>query len=315
MVNIRPVTAADYSAIAGIYTLTRPEPVMAEELQTGDQRAQEVPTATFHRLVAADENGRVLGTGYAERMPWLPDGRWEVYACSHPDSRGRGVATALLEAAERIAREGGATALDSWCRSEPANCLEWAQRRGFASTLLRTESVLDLSHWDGSRFAGHIDRVTSTGIRFVTIDGPEAPDYLVRGIYDLEWATGPDVPDWDEGTNVVPYEDWKPQWSKYSGERFVALALDGDKVVGESTLHYHRLANRSGYTGYTGVLREYRGRGIALALKLVCIERAVAEGLPRMRTNNDFENPAMLAVNNKLGYQFVPGPHRLFKRL
>jgi GNAT superfamily N-acetyltransferase len=313
MFPIREAQSTDYTAIADIANRIRPEPMAADEILGDDQRCKEIPGGILHRLVATDDQGQVVGYGFAERMPWLPDGRWEVHATSHPEHRGQGIATALLQAAERIALEGGATSLGAWCRSSNPAYFEWAQRHGYENVLLRTESVLDLSTWDGSRFAGHVDRVKAGGIRLYTFEGSDAPEEIVRGIYDLEWTTGPDVPDWEAGTNVIPFEEWVQDWRNQTEPRFVALALDGDKVIGESTLHWTTKIRRCGYTGYTGVLREYRGRGIALACKLMTIDRALAADLPRLRTNNDFENPSMLAVNTKLGYQFVPGPRRLLK--
>jgi GNAT superfamily N-acetyltransferase len=64
----------------------------------------------------------------------------------------------------------------------------------------------------------------------------------------------------------------------------------------------------------TGVLREYRGRDIALALKLRAIQVARAREMRTMWTNNDSENAPMLAINRKLGYQPEPGVIRLIRQ-
>jgi GNAT superfamily N-acetyltransferase len=57
----------------------------------------------------------------------------------------------------------------------------------------------------------------------------------------------------------------------------------------------------------TGVDRPYRGRGLALALKLRTIRLARRYGAAYIRTHNDSENAPMLALNRKLGYQPEPG--------
>jgi RimJ/RimL family protein N-acetyltransferase len=54
---------------------------------------------------------------------------------------------------------------------------------------------------------------------------------------------------------------------------------------------------------FTGTLREYRGRGLALAVKLASIHWAAAHGSSMMVTTNDLENAPMLAVNKRLGYR------------
>ena len=52
----------------------------------------------------------------------------------------------------------------------------------------------------------------------------------------------------------------------------------------------------------TGVVREWRRRGVALALKRAQIDAATRRGLRRLRTGNAIENP-MLKVNERLGYR------------
>ena len=52
----------------------------------------------------------------------------------------------------------------------------------------------------------------------------------------------------------------------------------------------------------TGVRRDWRGRGVATALKRAQITAAQEAGLRRLRTQNDLANSAMRRVNEKLGY-------------
>lgn len=308
--SIRECRPEDYPGVAIVASLTRPEPFSAGELQDEDRRGR--LAGTLHRLVAVDEAGTVAGYACAESFPWFPENRWELYVATHPERRGRGVGRALYEAAEQIALAGGAQSFVAWCRSTDPAYFAWAQRRGFVSDLLRTESVLDLSTFDSSRFAGVLDQVRAGGIRLELFDGP-TPEAIVHGVWDVERLTGPDVPDYEPDAPFPTYEVYRQMWNEYTDPRLTVVALDGDRVVGVSTLFYSRTPGKGGYTGYTGVLREYRGRHIALAVKLLTVEGAMHRGVPRMRTNNDFENPSMLAVNTRLGYQLVPGPRRITK--
>lgn len=73
-----------------------------------------------------------------------------------------------------------------------------------------------------------------------------------------------------------------------------------------ANLHWTE-ATRAMYNEYTGVRQEYRGRGLALALKLLSIETARRYEAAYMRTNNHSLNLPMLAVNRKLGYVDQPG--------
>ncbi|HWI62596.1 MAG TPA: GNAT family N-acetyltransferase [Symbiobacteriaceae bacterium] len=315
MYEIRNAVEADYEAIAVIGTLTRPEPFTAAEVLQQDRRAQADKEVAFQRLVAADPTGRIVGYGFVERSNWEPEGRWSVYACSHPDVRCQGVGQALLTAVERIALEAGATELMAWCRGTDDNSLAWAERRGYVMNRQRTESVLDLTTFDPSRFAGHVDRVRESGITLALYEGTQVPEPLVRGIYELDRATSRDVPAWDAGDTFPTYEQYHKDWMEHPDPYCTALALDGEQVVGISSIYFSPTPGKSGMVGYTAVLREYRGRGIALAVKLLATEEAMRRGAPRLRTNNDPDNPPMLAINVKMGFQFIPGPRRLVKQV
>jgi ribosomal protein S18 acetylase RimI-like enzyme len=51
----------------------------------------------------------------------------------HPDHRGRGIATALLDEAVRRLTRCGVSEVDAWTRSDPA-ALKWYARNGFVET-------------------------------------------------------------------------------------------------------------------------------------------------------------------------------------
>jgi RimJ/RimL family protein N-acetyltransferase len=53
---------------------------------------------------------------------------------------------------------------------------------------------------------------------------------------------------------------------------------------------------------FTGTLREFRGRGLGLAVKLASIAWATENGITSLVTTNDERNAPMLAINRRLGY-------------
>ncbi|MCI0776458.1 MAG: GNAT family N-acetyltransferase, partial [Chloroflexi bacterium] len=108
-------------------------------------------------------------------------------------------------------------------------------------------------------------------------------------------------------------------WPEYEVEVFgneeyrpegAYLALDGDQIIGVAHVmldtEHDRMENL-----FTGVLREYRGRGIAQAMKLLTIKYARQSGVSEILTENDSENAPMLAVNGKLGYKRWSGVYSL----
>jgi len=60
------------------------------------------------------------------------------------------------------------------------------------------------------------------------------------------------------------------------------------------------------YQGLTGVLREYRGRGIAMALKLQTVRYARDHGYREIRTWSDARNRPMLRIKEAMGFVKQP---------
>ena len=51
----------------------------------------------------------------------------------------------------------------------------------------------------------------------------------------------------------------------------------------------------------------HRGRGVATLVKLASLRYLKDQGFTEARTHNDTANPAILALNEKLGYRRRPG--------
>ena len=80
----------------------------------------------------------------------------------------------------------------------------------------------------------------------------------------------------------------------------LAENADGD-WVGMSVLGFQEHTT-IGWTNITGVAREYRGQGVALALKVKALETAKARGCTLILTENHEDNAPMRAINKKLGF-------------
>jgi 2-polyprenyl-6-methoxyphenol hydroxylase-like FAD-dependent oxidoreductase len=60
------------------------------------------------------------------------------------------------------------------------------------------------------------------------------------------------------------------------------------------------------WQGITGVRREARGKGIAMALKLRTVRYAIDHGIGHIKTWNDVHNKAMLSINEAMGFAKEP---------
>ncbi|MHB8587261.1 MAG: GNAT family N-acetyltransferase [Candidatus Dormibacteraceae bacterium] len=84
------------------------------------------------------------------------------------------------------------------------------------------------------------------------------------------------------------------------------IALAGDRPIAMSYLKFPPVRGAV-WTGYTCCDRDYRGRGIARAVKLQSLAQAVELGITLVETDNDSENAPMLHINEQLGYRSRPG--------
>ena len=78
------------------------------------------------------------------------------------------------------------------------------------------------------------------------------------------------------------------------------LAAEGEGWVGLSSL---TVSGNAALFGLTAVLKPYRGRGVAHALKVLALGYAAAQGVMTVTTSNDSSNCAMLAINKSLGFR------------
>lgn len=110
-----------------------------------------------------------------------------------------------------------------------------------------------------------------------------------------------------------PYEEWVV-WMQPPAvlpER-IWVAVVGGEPVGYSFLAYRQSVVE---TGFTGVLRKHRGKGLARALKLETLVQAIDLGVPSVDTDNDSENAPILHINEELGYDELPGKLEFHRKL
>src|SRR5262249_23273118 len=106
-----------------------------------------------------------------------------------------------------------------------------------------------------------------------------------------------------------PYEDFLAWWETvglviptYLPDGYL-IAKDGERWVAESALWDNRDEPHALDQGMTGVIRAYRGRGIAMALKVRGARLARALGKREIRTGNDSLNVPILRINEALGFK------------
>lgn len=145
-------------------------------------------------------------------------------------------------------------------------------------------------------------RMREQGVELHVLSKDSDPEKY-RKLYEMVIESEKDIPTtvpW----RVLTFDEWKTFWFDNPAirEDWFWVALEGELIVGTSVLELPVLRGLPG-TAYTGTSRSVRGRGIARALKYESIGQAVEAGIPRVRTNNDADNPPILRINEEMGYR------------
>src|SRR5439155_14345969 len=174
---------------------------------------------------------------------------------------------------------------------EDAASREWAERRGFRPTYRMIRSRLELADLDVARHRAVVDGVRAAGL---LVEEPDDRDRL----YALYTRLLLDVPEENEPLDRAVFDQHldKP-------DAVVLVVRDGPAWVGQATVH--PMGRDGAWNAFTGVLAEYRGRGLATALKVADAEEVARRGRGWIETLNHAANAPMLAVNRALGYRPV----------
>lgn len=218
------------------------------------------------------------------------------------ERRAQGIGSALYNEAVRFACSRRLTRLETWVSldgpHEPGG--RFLEKRGFVEADRLVPGVLSLTAFDRRQFQSP----APAGIAFFSYAGAGDSQENRRRLYKMALILDHDVPAHDH-PEPLPFEEFvkhfdRPEWHN---DTLMLAANDSGEWVGVSQLRFQEQTNIA-RTFLTVVLPKYRGQGIALALKLLAIDAAIARGCPLITTENHEGNAPMRAINRKLG--FVP---------
>jgi GNAT superfamily N-acetyltransferase len=248
-------------------------------------------------------DGQIVGSAYVGQSSWIPPTTMIVYVAVHPDHQKQGYGRALLELAEATASERGGEMTFSWTEETRPRSMRFLDNAAYEVVERRWESTLDLPRCDLGMLQDAVDRVVISGIRIVSVASLSDERYdWKRELHRLYTNVERDVPA-PFPIQEVRFEDFE---ALSLGRRFVSdgffVALDGDELVGLTEPQPVDDVPNAIEQNLTGVQSDYRGRGIAFALKSQAAIWAAQAGYTSIRTQNAQSNAAMLAVNDRLGF-------------
>ncbi len=274
------------------------------------------PKCKHQRYMAESEGEPVAFASYNQPWHMYHPRKFWIDVTVDPDRQRLGIGSTLYDHVLAALQPYRPVKLWAGTREDFSDSLRFLEKRGFEEVMRSWESRLLVNDFDFDAFDGRIEAVEHGGIRIETFASlSERPDHM-RRLYSLVDTVGRDVPSPDEQT-PQSYDVFEERTTKNPNLMPDAyfIVLDGDEYVGLSNLWLSQAEPDEVYVGLTGTRREYRRRGIAMALKLKMIEYAAANGIQVLKTWNATGNVGMLAINVQLGFVRQPAWIDYEKRL
>jgi GNAT superfamily N-acetyltransferase len=252
-----------------------------------------------------------VGWGEVAHLWWsYHPRRFGLWLNSDPRFQQQGTGSALYSRLIQHAEgQWSAEVIRCETRENRPRSLSFLERRGFGLRNRRWEARLLLERAHLERLAEAQRRLADQGVRVVTMADEQrrGSEQMVRDLFELEQRAARDEPGYDpEG--AMQFDQFVAneldQASRVDDGSF--LAYDGSRLVGVSRLMREPSEPTSLNVGFTGTDPDYRGRGVAMALKLRTLEYARERGFEQIRTQNDALNVGMLHINDELGFEREP---------
>ncbi len=307
--RLRDAGDEDYPAIARIRNRNNPaNPHSAEELRHFDRAFSGPPL--FRRTVMAEQPGAAEPVGYGVLNQlahnFHPRKYW-VHVSVDPAYQGRGIGSRLFERLLAEARQRNALLLWTDVLADHPAGLRFFEHRGFVERGRFRRSRLIVAHAKLDSLPDRTGELTAAGIRFSTL-AELGPDRAVvrQRYFRLHRATSRDIPTMGEQSDLE-FEQFLEAEIEGPGAlpQATFLAVAGETYVGVTTLERNETHPEELHVGYTGTDPEYRGRGIATELKRRAIRYAQDGGYREITAGNDFQNSAIWAINERLGFRTV----------
>jgi GNAT superfamily N-acetyltransferase len=294
----------DYPAASAVYNAAYPP----DTIQTNPADLEHMDTALgpkYHpRRAVLEWDGRIVGVCRSAIPPMIyhPQ-KFQTQIAVHPDFQRRGFGTMLFENVLDAIAPYDPLLLRSSCCEDSANGIAFLEHHGFREEHRLWESHLEVGAFNPAPYERVTENVRAQGIRIVPLPELYAMENWEHKLYELIIHIQGDMPA-PEPFTPYGFEEWQTfEFNRPSRrpESFF-IAMDGERMVGVNILMFDPSDDRQLNTDDTGVIREYRRRGIALALKVHGIAQAKAQGYKKIRTMNESTNQAMLNINERLGF-------------
>ena len=183
-------------------------------------------------------------------------------------------------------------------------------KKKFKLVQTNREYSCDIRKVDTKKYQPLIQKLESEGIFFYDSKDEmlDWPDHYKK-LEELEWTYAQDFPI-PKGVKQtrVPFDQFMKHCLNFYKNTYGVdmVAVKDKQYIGSTDIEvYPKAEPHKGWTGGLGVLKEFRRKGIATALKIKAIEILLKKGVTEVRTDNEENNP-MYKINIELGFKPVP---------
>ncbi len=301
--TLREAKLSDAEFVADMETAVRPDDPR-DPITLKDYWRNPEENAKIERFIG-EIGGEPVGYGFQRHQLWKTPKRYgNVSGDLMPSYRTAARMDALFAAMEERSRADGTKTFTTWCWEDDKLRVDVVQARGYVEERRQRFWELDLVANRAKLEATAEEsraKMREGRIRVLTVDRETDPEKWKK-LWRMSEEAVRDIP------TTVPFTETSfddfMKWMKGPGlhEDRIWIARDGDEILGISMLSYPPKRGVVS-TDWTGVARAGRGRGIARGLKYETVMQAIALGVDRVRTDNDFKNTPILHINETMGYK------------
>jgi len=306
--KIRIFTPEDYPAIVAIHNsmnIIWPERPRTPEAWAEADRNRS-PKFKVQRWVAIEDN-RVVGfASYGQSGGDYHPQRFYINVEIRPEYQRRGIGSALYDQVMEGLQVFDPRVLRADAFTNLPQGFSFLQERGFYEAFRETPVHLDVTAFDPGPYAGLEAELNAQGIVLKTLRELESDPGHDRKIYDLYWQVDQDVPHEEAQIEKTDFDEWMTWLNDPSVlQDAYVIAVVGDEYIGLRELGKYQDSDVL-LGGLMGVRRDYRNRGIGLAMQLRGIAYAREHGYRLIKDCTAIQNAPMQALFNRLGYARDP---------
>ncbi len=297
----------EFEAITVIENAIWPDqPVTVESMRhSSAARPQDI---YWQEYVAVMDHCIVGFVAYGETFWSRRPGKFHVHVAVEPTHQRQGIGGKLYDyGLAQLQASCQVKALTAGTREDKTDAVHFLTSRGFVQQIREPMSELDVASFDPTPFASKQSAVQAHGYSIHSLEEllAECEDWQQR-YWKLDMTIMRDIPapepftprpldEWIKARCEDPDFDTATRW----------IARQGEEWVGHSELWITAASAEKAFTGFTGVTRQARRKGIATALKLRAIQYAQEHGFKTIVTDNEENNP-MYQINLALGFKPLP---------